>query len=245
MVTNTAAFNFLADRFNYWQNIKPGKYEIKKGSSLLTIVRLLRNGKQSPVNLIITKLRTKEDFARFTGARFEFDSIAMSRFLNNTDSLKAFNADTSTALWAVLPDTYTFFWNTSPSIVYGKLYSESKKFWNEERVAKAKSLGLLPVQAYALASVVEEETNNNEEKDTIASVYLNRIKTGMPLGADPTIKFALRDFSIKWIHGDMLDVLSPFNTYRNKGLPPGPICTPSKKFSGVRVAPKASAKTEP
>ena len=229
LVTNLTAFSFLANRLGYWETIKPGRYEIKKGSSLVDIVRNLHNGKQAPVNLIITKLRTKEDFARLAGNKFEFDAAQMLRFLNSADSLKQFHADTSSAMWPVLPDTYTFLWNTTPSFVYERLYQESKKFWNKERIAKAARLNLSPEQAYTLASIVEEETNNNDEKDTIASVYLNRIKAGMYLGADPTLKYALRDFSIKWIHGAMLDVVSPYNTYKNKGLPPGPICTPSRR----------------
>ena len=229
IVTNQTAFEFLADRMNYWENIRPGKYEIKKGSSLLSIVRMLRNGQQTPVDLVITKLRTKEDFARFTGAKFEFDSAQMMSFLNNADSLKKFDADVELALFPVLPDTYRFFWNSSPTTIYQKLYSESKKFWTEERKAKARALNLTPQQAYTLASIVEEETNADEEKDTIASVYINRVRAGMPLGADPTIKFALKDFSINWVHGEMLEVSSPYNTYKNKGLPPGPICIPSKK----------------
>ena len=230
IIGNTWAFNFLADQLGYWKNIRPGKYEIEKGSSLLTIVRMLRNGKQSPVNLVIIpgKLHTKEDFARFTGTRFDFDSAQMIRFLNNADSLSRYNADAEAALWNVLPDTYTYFWNTTPSAVYRKLYNESKKFWNEERRAKAVAIGLAPKEVYTLASIIEEETTNNKEKDTIASVYLNRLRRGMPLQADPTLKFAVRDFSLKRIAGEILNVASPYNTYRNKGLPPGPICTPSK-----------------
>jgi UPF0755 protein len=228
IVTNSTAFIFLADRLGYWENIKPGKYEIKKGTSLLDIVRMLRNGRQSPVNLVITKLRTKEDFARFTGARFEFDSSDIISFLNSADSLKKYNADTATALWIVLPDTYTFLWSTSPSVVYQKLYAESRKFWTDERKSKTIALGLTPTETYILASIIEEETTNNSEKDTIASVYLNRLKRGMPLQADPTLKFAVRNFALKRIAGDILNVVSPYNTYRNKGLPPGPICTPSK-----------------
>lgn len=228
IVSNTTAFGFLADWMSYWENIKPGKYEIEKGSSLLSIVRKLRNGKQSPVNLVITKLRTKEDFARFTGARFEFDSSEMIFFLNNEDSLKKFDADTVTALWPVLPDKYEYFWNSTPSTVYQKLAAESKKFWNEDRNARAKALGLSPVEVYALASIIEEETTNHEEKDTIASVYLNRLKIGMPLQADPTLKFAVRNFALKRIAGEIRNVVSAYNTYDNKGLPPGPICIPSK-----------------
>lgn len=228
IVTNTSAFAFLASRLNYWNEIKPGKYEIKKGASLLSIVRMLRNGRQSTVNLVITKLRTKEDLARFTGARFEFDSSQIISLLNNADSLIKFDVDTATSLAIVLPDTYNFLWNTAPSVVLQKLYSESKKFWTKERVGKADVLGLTPTQVYTLSSIIEEETTNNKEKDTVASVYLNRLKKGMPLQADPTLKFAVRNFALKRIAGDILNVASPYNTYRNKGLPPGPICTPSK-----------------
>ncbi|HUC79647.1 MAG TPA: endolytic transglycosylase MltG [Flavisolibacter sp.] len=229
IITNEAAFNFLAGRMDYWENIKPGKYEVEKGASLVSIVRMLRNGRQVPVDLVITKFRTKEDFARYTGARFEFDSTDMLAFLNNPDTLQRYDAAVETAFWPILPDSYQFFWNSSPSTVYRKLYNESKKFWNEERRNKAQALGLTPAEVYTLASIIEEETTNHKEKDTIASVYLNRLKKGMLLQADPTLKFAARNFALKRIAGDILNTVSPYNTYRNKGLPPGPICTPSKK----------------
>jgi UPF0755 protein len=229
IITNKTAFDFLAKRLNYWRNIRPGKYDIARGSSLLTIVRMLRNGNQAPVNLVITRLRTQEDFAAFIGRRFECDSQQMMNFLRSPDSLKRFDATPETSMWRVLPDTYTYRWSASPSEIYEKINAESDRFWNEERVQKAKELGLTPLQAYILSSIVEEETSNNEEKDTIASVYLNRYRKNMYLGADPTLKFAVRDFSIKWIHGAILETESPYNTYRNKGWPPGPICTPSKR----------------
>ncbi|MGN6532421.1 MAG: endolytic transglycosylase MltG [Ginsengibacter sp.] len=228
IIKHTAAFAWLAGQLKYWNNIKPGKYEIKKGSSLLTIVRMLRNGRQTPVNLVITKIRTKEDLARMVGNRFECDSAQMIAFLNNPDSLQPYGADTTNALWRIIPDTYTYFWNTTPEKIYDKLYAASKKFWNDERRQKAERLGLSPQQVYTLASIVEEETNAHSEKDTIASVYLNRLNKGMPLQADPTIKFAMRDFGLKRIYQKYLFTESPYNTYRNRGLPPGPICTPSK-----------------
>lgn len=228
IVTNQAAFNFLANRMGYWENIRPGRYEIKNGASLVSIIRMLRNGRQSPVDLVITKFRTKEDFARSVGAKFEFDSTDMLAFLNNPDSLARYEATVETAFWPILPDKYQYFWNSSPSTVYRKLHNESMKFWNDERRRKAQALGLTPAAVYTLASIIEEETTNHKEKDTIASVYLNRLKKGMPLQADPTLKFAARNFALKRIAGDILNTVSPYNTYRNKGLPPGPICTPSK-----------------
>lgn len=230
IVSHQAAFEFLAGRFDYWKNIKPGKYEIKKGSSLFTIVRMLRNGRQTPVKFTINKIRTKEDLAGMTGRKFECDSAAMMNFLNSGDSLKKFDTEPGSAICNIIPDTYTFFWNTTPSLIYQKFYDASKKFWTAERKQKAQALGLTPQQVYILASIIEEETTNDNEKDTIASVYLNRLNSpNKRLQADPTLKFAVKDFSIKWIHGDILDVESPYNTYKYPGLPPGPICTPSRK----------------
>ena len=224
---------------DYWKNIKPGKYEIKKGSSLLTIIRMLRNGRQTPVNLVITKLRTKDDFAHLTGSKFEFDSTEMMAFLNSNDSLRKFDVDSSTALSVILPDTYTYFWNSTPQTIFQKLSAASHKYWTEERKEKAGSQGLTPVQAYILASIIEEETNNNAEKGNVASVYINRNNKGMPLQADPTVKFAMRNFGLKRIYEKYTLVESPYNTYRNKGLPPGPICTPSRRtIDAVLDAPK-------
>jgi UPF0755 protein len=227
IIGNETAFNFLADQMDYWDGIKPGKYEIKKGSSLVSIVRMLRRGQQTPVDLVINKYRLKEDFARAVGRKFETDSTEMMAFLNNNDSLKKYDAEPELAMWNVLPDTYTYFWNSTPNDIYKKIHEYSEKFWNQERKNKAAALGLTPQQVYILASIIEEETTRHSEKDTIASVYLNRLKKGMTLGADPTLKFATRQFALKRVIG-ILDVESPYNTYRNKGLPPGPICTPSK-----------------
>ena len=137
ILNNEAAFEFLANRLNYWTQIKPGKYEIKKGSSLLDIVRRLRNGSQSPVDLVITKFRTKEDFARMVGRRFETDSTQMLAFLNSADSLSKFKTSPELSMVNVIPDKYTYFWNSSPSLIYEKLYKESQKFWTDERKKKA------------------------------------------------------------------------------------------------------------
>jgi UPF0755 protein len=216
-------FGFSADR------VKAGRYKINKGMSLFQLVRMLKNGRQTPVNLVITKLRTKEDFARKTGSLFECDSMQMMAFLDNPDSLDRYGLDTNTVMTAILPDTYTYFWNTTPSRIFKKIYENSQLFWNEERSEKAANHGLTPAQAYILASIVEEETNDKNDKPLIASVYLNRLSRGMPLQADPTIKFALRNFTLKRIYQKYLSVESPYNTYRNKGLPPGPICTPSRQ----------------
>ncbi|MBC8033372.1 MAG: endolytic transglycosylase MltG [Chitinophagaceae bacterium] len=228
LVKHTGIFSLVADRADYWEQIKPGKYKISAGDNILDIVRMLKNGRQSPVNLTITKIRTKENLAALIGRKFECDSAAVMQFLLNQDTLSKFALDSNTIMTVVFPDTYTYFWNTTPSRIFAKLYDKYQYFWTAEKKALAQAHGLSPQTAYTLASIVEEETNKNDEKGNIASVYLNRMRTGMRLGADPTVKYALRDFSLRRIYHKHLQVESPYNTYRVAGLPPGPICSPSE-----------------
>jgi UPF0755 protein len=224
-------FDLLARRLKYANSVKPGRYEIKGSMSIYSLVRMLRLGNQSPVNLVITKLRTKEDLAQKIGNNFECDSLDFINILNNDDSLRKYGLDTNIAMTAVIPNTYSILWNSSASKIFKKLFAEKEKFWNAERMKKANALNMTPDQVYTMASIVEEETNKEEDKGNIASVYLNRIHSGQRLEADPTIKFALRNFGLKRIRSSHIDAAkgSPYNTYFNKGLPPGPICTPSSK----------------
>jgi len=241
VVSNTKTFRWFAKLNNYDQNIKPGKYVFEKGASLYTILKTLKSGKQAPVKLIITKLRTNQDLANKLSSNFESDSTAVAALFSSNDSLKQFDLDTNTAMTMIIPNTYTFYWTTPVSKVIRRLQDEQQKFWNEDRQKKAAALGLTYRQVYTLASIVEEETNKEEDKGKIASVYLNRIQKGMNLGADPTVKFALKDFGLKRIYQKHLLVESPYNTYRNAGLPPGPICTPSiKTIDAVLNAPATS-----
>ena len=226
-IRNPSSFDFLANRMEVWNKLRPGKYEIKKGMSLFEIAKMLRNGKQSPVNLVITKLRTKEQLAGMIGRRFESDSSEVIRFMTDPDSLRKYDLDSHTVMTAVFPNTYTYMWNSTPSVIFSKLYAEYKKIWTPERKQLAEQRGLNPTTAYILASIIEEETNIKEDKGNMASVYMNRINKGIRLGADPTVKFALKDFSLKRIYEKHTAVESPYNTYRIFGLPPGPICTPS------------------
>jgi len=227
VITHPAVFNWLAKRASYPSGMKAGKYEIRKGMSLLNILKMLRNGRQVPVNLVITKLRTREDLAALIGRKFECDSAAIMRFLNNTDTLQSLGLDTNTAMTLVFPNTYTYYWNTTPSRIFKKMVAAAQEYWTPGRLQQAESRHLNRVTAYILASIVEEETTRKEDKPLIASVYLNRIATDMRLAADPTVKFALRRFDLKRVYEKYLLVESPYNTYRNTGLPPGPICTPS------------------
>lgn len=226
-IKNPDSFNFLANRMDVWKRLKPGRYEIKSGMTLVDIARMLRNGQQSPINFVITKLRTKEQLASLVGKRFETDSVSMIRFLNNADTLNKYGLDTHTVMTMVFPNTYTYLWTSTPETIFEKLQAEHEKIWTEERKQKANAKGLNPTTAYILASIIEEETNIQEDKGPMASVYLNRLKKQMRLGADPTVKFAMRNFALQRIYEKHLQTESPYNTYRNFGLPPGPICTPS------------------
>ena len=241
IISSEFFFSLVADRLHYSKSVKAGRYEIKKGMSLFNLIRMLRAGKQTPVNLVINKLRLKEDLAAKIASNFECDSLSVINFLNNPDSLKQYHLDSISLLTAIIPNTYSLFWNTSPSRIFRKLYNEQEKFWTEARKKKAAVLNLTPVQVYTMASIVEEETNKEEDKGKIASVYINRIETGMRLEADPTLKFALRNFALTRILNVHKEVVSPFNTYKNSGLPPGPICTPSAKtIDAVLNAPQTN-----
>jgi len=231
VLRNPGLFSMVAKQLKLPQAVKAGKYQIDHGASILSIVRKLKNGTQTPVNLVINKLRTIEDLARLASKNLETDSIQVINWLTNRDSLGTLGLDSNTALTAVIPNTYTFFWNTPAPKIIKRLYDEQQKFWNEERLQKSKALSMSANEVYTLASIVNEETNKYDEMPLMASVYINRLKQGMPLGADPTIKFATRNFAAKRVTLKMIDesASSPYNTYRNKGLPPGPICTPSIK----------------
>ena len=234
-------FNQVAKKLNYPKTVKAGRYEIKNGMSLFSLIRMLRSGNQVPVNLVINKLRTKEDLAQKIAANFECDSLSVISFLNNTDSIGKYNLDSNTLMTGVIPNTYSILWNTSPAKIFKKLYTDQEKFWNNERRKKAAALNMTPKQVYTMASIVEEETNKEEDKGKIASVYINRIETGMKLEADPTVKFAMKDFGLKRIFHNHLEYPSPYNTYRQTGLPPGPICTPSSKtIDAVLNAPQTN-----
>lgn len=227
-ITESWMFDFLAKRAKYDKNVKPGRYKIGAGMSLYNLVRMLKSGNQAPVRLIVNKLRTKEDFAGKLGNLFEIDSTTVINFITSNDSLQKFNTDTNLVMTNIIPNTYEIRkWNTSFSEVFKKLQSEKEKFWTEERKSKAKAKGLSIDQVYIIASIVEEETNKLDDKGKIASVYINRKNKGMKLQADPTVKYAMRDFAIKRVMHKHLEYPSPYNTYYASGLPPGPICTPS------------------
>ena len=241
VLNSPTVFEWVASRMDYPTNVKAGKYEIKKDMSMMEILHMLRNGRQVPVNLIITKLRTKEDMSSLIGKKFECDSLAFIKFLDDNDFLREYHVDSNTVMTIIFPNTYAYYWNTTPNRIFKKFFAAYKNFWTEERLQLAHEHHLNPTTAYILASIVEEETNKNEDKGNVASVYMNRLAIGMKLAADPTVKFALRNFELKRIYDKYLLTESPYNTYKYAGLPPGPICTPSPEtLDEVLHAPKTN-----
>lgn len=227
IIRHKKSFEWVARMLDYSKHVHSGKYKIEAGMNNLVIIRLLRSGRQTPVKLVLNKVRTRQDLAKFIHNNLEADSATFLALLNNETYLEQYNLDTNTALCAVIPNTYQVFWDTPTKDIFKRFKTERDKFWTKERKAEADSLGLTPNQVYILASIVEEETNKNKEKPLIASVYLNRLHTGMFLGADPTVKFAIGNFALRRVTSKETSSLSPYNTYQHTGLPPGPICTPS------------------
>jgi UPF0755 protein len=240
IINNTSMFGLLADQLDVWQRLKPGRFQLKNGDNLLTLAKILRNNRQAEVKLVINKLRTKEDFARLIAKNFSIDSLTAINYFNNNDSLRVFGVNDKTLFTIIIPNTYSFYYFTPLSKVLAKIKTASDAFWDaKDRKIKATALALSPAEVYTLASIVEEETNKEADKGNIASVYLNRYNKGMKLGADPTVRFAMNDFTIKRVYEKYLQIESPYNTYRNLGLPPGPICTPSAStIDAVLNAPK-------
>jgi UPF0755 protein len=239
IIGNIYFFDLLAKQLNYQKRVKSGRYQIKKGTSVFSLLRMLRSGNQSPVKLVINKLRLPEDLAQKIAANFECDSASIIQSLTDPETLRKYDVDKDNIMTTIIPNSYSIYWNTSPGKILDKLHMEKEKFWTADRISKAKAKNLTPNQVYTMASIVEEETNKESDKGLIASVYMNRIAKGMKLQADPTVKFAMKNFELNRILLVHLKYESPFNTYRNTGLPPGPICTPSvKTINAVLDAPK-------
>ncbi|TDE16293.1 endolytic transglycosylase MltG [Dyadobacter psychrotolerans] len=224
VITDHISFRFLAKLLNYPEKVKPGRYILKPNTSNYAAVKKLLSGVQDPVKLTFNNIRLKEDLITRIGSRFEFGEDNFRKALNDPEVCRKYGLDTLTIVSMFLPNTYDIFWTTGTEKFLDRMHSEYKKFWSDEKVAKAKAIGLTPVQVSILASIVEEEQARKvDERPRVAGLYINRLNALMPLQADPTIKFALQDFAIKRILNEQLRVKSPYNTYVNIGLPPGPI----------------------
>lgn len=224
---NPTAFNLFARLRGLPNHVKGGSYIITDGMTAFSLVGKLNSGSQDPIRLTINKHRTVESLCQFLGEKMEFPADSMLFLLDDPEICAHYGETPQTILGLFLRNTYEVYWTASPRRLLDRMKHESDAFWQSRQNA-LQALGFTRQQVITLASIVEEETNANDEKADIASVYLNRLRTGMPLQADPTVKYALGDFTIRRILNHMLQVDSPYNTYRNAGLPPGPICIPSQ-----------------
>ncbi|MDR1562045.1 MAG: endolytic transglycosylase MltG [Dysgonamonadaceae bacterium] len=207
--------------------MKTGRYVVSPSMSYVSAIRVFRNGYQTPVRITFNNIRLKEDFAQRIGEQLMLNPKSLLKNLSNVRTCEQVGLDTATILTLFIPDTYELYWNVSEDKFFERMLREYKRFWNKERLEKAKNIPLSPVEVSILASIVEEETAIVTDYPLIAGLYINRLKLNMPLQADPTVKFAAGDFSLKRILFSHLESDSPYNTYKNKGLPPGPIRIPS------------------
>lgn len=229
IIINEKTFRWTAEQMKYSNSVKPGRYRIKSKMNNKELVSLLRSGKQEPVKVVFNTIRTKEDFAERIGSQIEANSGSLLNLLNDADytGRLGFNPDNILALF--IPNTYEFYWNTSADKFIQRMAIEYKKFWTDERIKKAKNNNLTQVQTSILASIVQQESNKEDEKPLIAGVYINRYRKDWKLEADPTLVYALGDFTINRVLNIYKQIDSPYNTYKYKGLPPGPICLPTVK----------------
>ncbi len=229
MIANPEGFHWVAERMNYPSHVYPGRYVIKDGMSNRELVSLLRSGKREPIRYTFVKFRTMEEVAEHASQHFAFGKSELLHVLTNAEFLQKYsNLDPETAITVFIPNTYEIHWHISPEKFFERMHKEYKNFWDQnDRNELRKKWGLNRLEVMTLASIIEEESNKNDEKARIAGVYLNRVRQKWPLEADPTVKFALKDFAIKRVLDSHLEFDSPYNTYKYPGIPPGPICTPS------------------
>lgn len=228
ILSSTQTFTWLASLMNYNdRTIRPGKYNIKPGMTNRQLIRKLRSGNQDPVKLVLNNIRFLSDLAGKASHYLEVDSLSMLQYLREPKVFQQYGFDVDNFLTMFIPNTYQIFWTASPQEFVDRMKKEFDTYWNKERLDALETNQLTPTSAYILASIVEKESNYNDEKSRIAGVYLNRLKNGIKLQADPTVVYAMGDFSILRVLHSHLTYDSPYNTYLNEGLPPGPICMPS------------------
>jgi UPF0755 protein len=228
---------FLLNLVGYQENVKPGQYALTPGISSFKIVRMLRSGLQTPVKLTFNNMRTVEELAGRLSNQLMADSLTLLTCFRDTAWRDSLGLTDRNYVAVFIPDTYEVWWNISPEKLRGKFVKAWKYFWDEKRTQEASKIGLTPAEVSTLASIVEEETKQSDEMPKVAGLYLNRMRIDMPLQADPTVKFAVGDFTIKRILREHTLVNSPYNTYKVIGLPPGPIRIPSIRALDATLQP--------
>ena len=227
IIKNIKMLQWVAGKKKYQKLVKPGKYVIDRPLSYNELINILRGGKQTPIRITFSNVRTLNELAGRIGGLIEADSSEIMDFFSDPENYSGDGFKTENVISVFIPDTYEFYWNTRATKLYNRMLREYRKFWTRERLQKSEEIGLTPVEVSTLASIVDEEVLKPDEKPRIAGVYLNRLKRGIPLQADPTIKFAINNFTVNRILFKHLETESPYNTYKHAGLPPGPIGCPS------------------
>jgi len=228
LLINQKSFRWAAEQMKYNDaTVRPGKYLLKPNMSNKSLITLLRSGKQTPVDVTFNLVRTKEQLAQKVSSQIEASSLAILNLLGDPDYTKQLGFTTDNVMALFVPDTYEFLWNTSADQFIRRMKKEYDQVWVDSLKRKAKEIGFTPAQVSTIASIVQLETRKDDEKSLIAGVYINRVKKGWRLEADPTLIFALGDYSVNRVLSAYKEIDSPYNTYMYAGLPPGPICLPT------------------
>ena len=227
LIVNRKSFEWMAQVKKYPSHIRPGRYKIVDGMSNSNIINKLRSGNQDAVKLVFNNIRNKEELAGRISQEIEADSTSIIKLLNDSNYVAALGMTPRNVITLFIPNTYEVYWNITAKDFVERMAQEYKNFWNKSRVAKLSEIRLNRTEVMTLASIVEKETNRDKEKPDVAGVYINRLHKNWLLQADPTLVFALGDFSIKRVLNEYKKINSPYNTYMYLGLPPGPICLPS------------------
>lgn len=220
------AFRLYADRIRLAETFEPGHYVLRPGMSVIEVARMLKLGLQTPVRVTLHSVRTPGQLAARLGRQLDADSAAFARVLLSPQTAERYGFDSVTLFSMFLPNTYEVYWTETPERLVGRMHREWERFWTGARDSARARIGLSRLETMTLASIVTEETRKSDEMPRIAGVYMNRLRRGIPLQADPTVKYAMQDFGLRRILYRHLKYDSPYNTYINKGLPPSPICMP-------------------
>ncbi|HYQ56661.1 MAG TPA: endolytic transglycosylase MltG [Draconibacterium sp.] len=226
VLTNLKAFKWVAKKKKYADYIRPGRYEIKKGMTTNELVNMLRSGAQAPVDITFNNVRFKEELAGKVSKYIKADSTSLLKLFSDEEQIQDWGFTEENYRAMFIPNTYEMYWTTSAEEFAERMKTEYDRFWNDTRTKQAKKMELTPQQVVTLASIVQSETIKPDELKIVAGLYYNRLQKGILLQADPTVKYAVGDYSIQRVLNEHLETDSPYNTYKYAGLPPGPICFP-------------------
>lgn len=222
-------FRRMARLDDYERKMIPGAYKLDPAMSSIDVYRILSRGIQSPVRVTFNNIRTQEQLASRIGKQLMMDSAQVMGVFQDTAFIRQLGFSKETVPAMFFPDSYEFYWTVTPPEFFKRMKKEYDRFWTNERQEKAAAMGFSPIEVAVIASIAEEETNDRAERGTVGRLYMNRVQINMPLQADPTVKFALGDFSLRRVLNKHLEVDSPYNTYKYAGLPPGPIRMATKQ----------------